>query len=82
MMQYGICLQKGIGQEQNLQKSIQIILQTGTLSFVDCGLFLLNGIFCNKDEKQAVHFFEESSLQYKELGKFWVEFCFIGGFGI
>jgi TPR repeat protein len=76
----------GNGIERNILQSIQFLIKSAHLdyskSFVQIGLFLLNGNFTVKNEKEAVSYFKKSSEKYEFDGMFWYGFCLIEGKGI
>jgi TPR repeat protein len=45
-------------------------------------LFLFNGIFIQRNEKESVSYFKKSCQQYKKDGLFWYGFCLFEGKGV
>jgi TPR repeat protein len=75
-----------IGVEKDLSQSIQFLIKSANLlyqeSFVQIGLFLLNGNFIDKNEEKAVSYFKKSSEKNESQGLFWYGFCLIKAKGI
>lgn len=77
---------RGLGFERNMYQAMgflrKAMFQEFDQGYALYGIFLLFGAFIQKDETEAVMYFQKSSYLGKSVGKFWLGLCYIEARGI
>jgi TPR repeat protein len=60
---------------------VQSVHQNWDDFYVICGIFLLNGLFCQKNEETTASLFRKASELFYLDGIFWYGYCLVNGIG-